>query len=285
MQLQAALCCTYTMIFITIFKINHKLYIASGSAPPKEKFWVRITPYPVPHPVLRRWTLFTLFDFCKICFNIKITFWCDMTPYNLVDRYKRFGGGRSLVSCFSLLYPEDVGSILVRYVGTYLPNHTVRHNIFTPVMVFNLIFSFHLPTAVLIRRNLGLSGQTFCEMYPFCVRSTCHAYPIFPWFDTRFEPRPSHRPPSLRHPWFCVVSQYRYLYSTVKYPRTAYTDSWYIMISPHIRRCITSIAEKGLLITWESTLKTFSWTRRDRLGRLVRFCPTSVDLIQRDEPD
>jgi hypothetical protein len=32
MQLQTVLCCTYTIIFI--FKIKHKLYIASGLAPP-----------------------------------------------------------------------------------------------------------------------------------------------------------------------------------------------------------------------------------------------------------
>jgi hypothetical protein len=32
MQLQTVLCYTY-MIFITIFKIKHKLYTASGSAP------------------------------------------------------------------------------------------------------------------------------------------------------------------------------------------------------------------------------------------------------------
>jgi hypothetical protein len=31
---QTVLCCTYNMIFITIFKIKHKLYIASGAAPP-----------------------------------------------------------------------------------------------------------------------------------------------------------------------------------------------------------------------------------------------------------
>jgi hypothetical protein len=39
MQLQAVLCCTYNMIFITIFKIKHKLYMSQGQRlpPPKGK--------------------------------------------------------------------------------------------------------------------------------------------------------------------------------------------------------------------------------------------------------
>jgi hypothetical protein len=44
MQLQTVLCYTYDMIFITIFKIKHKLYTASGSAfspSPTETFWLR----------------------------------------------------------------------------------------------------------------------------------------------------------------------------------------------------------------------------------------------------
>ena len=40
MQLQTMLC--YDMIFVTVFKMKHKLYTASGSvpSPPNEKFWV-----------------------------------------------------------------------------------------------------------------------------------------------------------------------------------------------------------------------------------------------------
>jgi hypothetical protein len=34
MQFQIVFCCTYNMIFITIFKVKHKLHIPSGSAPP-----------------------------------------------------------------------------------------------------------------------------------------------------------------------------------------------------------------------------------------------------------
>jgi hypothetical protein len=42
MQLQKVLYYTYDMIFITIFKMKHKLYTASGSPPPpNEKSWLR----------------------------------------------------------------------------------------------------------------------------------------------------------------------------------------------------------------------------------------------------
>jgi hypothetical protein len=33
MQLQTVLCCAYNVIYVTSFKINNKLYVASGSAP------------------------------------------------------------------------------------------------------------------------------------------------------------------------------------------------------------------------------------------------------------
>jgi hypothetical protein len=41
-QLQTMLCYinNYDMIFITVFKIKHKLYITSGSALSNLKFWV-----------------------------------------------------------------------------------------------------------------------------------------------------------------------------------------------------------------------------------------------------
>jgi hypothetical protein len=35
MQVQAVLCCIYSMIFNIIFKIKHKLYIATGLAFPR----------------------------------------------------------------------------------------------------------------------------------------------------------------------------------------------------------------------------------------------------------
>jgi hypothetical protein len=40
----AVVCCGYDMVFITIFKVKHKLYTASGSAlpppPTRENSWV-----------------------------------------------------------------------------------------------------------------------------------------------------------------------------------------------------------------------------------------------------
>jgi hypothetical protein len=41
--------CLQRDFYNTIFKIKHKLYTASGSAPPKEKFWVRTCSAEIGH--------------------------------------------------------------------------------------------------------------------------------------------------------------------------------------------------------------------------------------------
>jgi len=69
-----------------------------------------------------------------------------------------------------------------------------------------------------------LSGQTFCAVYHFSMRFTCHACLIFLWFNTRFEPRRIQWLPSPRHPWFCSVSQGKCQCPILKCSTTTYTE-------------------------------------------------------------